>query len=120
MLILIADDMTMGREAVQDVLEKMYPNAEFIEASTGEEVMAMINNGQAPDLIVCDHHFSEYRPIAKGTDVIRWLREDMAMSTPVILFTSDSSAGQSLKKEWQVRMLGCIGGLRNVVKDILG
>lgn len=120
MLIMIADDMPMNRQAGKRALRKAYPDAEFIEASTGEEVQELIEQGKQPDLIICDQHFSEYTPRAKGSDVIRWLREERQSEIPAVLFTSDLSAAQSLKTEWKVACVGSVAGLSHAVKSLMG
>ncbi len=124
MRVLIADDVPSNFDAVQCALQPLYPQAELIFAHAwGEDGVndlkeQIVNN--PPDVLISDQHFSDYGHVDKGTDVIRWIREDLKLQFPIILFTSDDSAARLLKKEWGVRMACYVSGVKDAMKAFLG
>ena len=76
--VLIADDHPLYREALREVLYRVYPEAEFLEAATRQEVMAYVTSNPAFDLILLDLKL----PGASGLSCLKELRL-RALSTPI-------------------------------------
>lgn len=95
--ILIADDATMNRTLIRDILSKSLPNAEFTEAINGEEVLEVVQFSQV-DLIILDL----VMPIMDGYQALRWLKKHPEFhDIPVIVnsaITEIHSIEQTLKE----------------------
>ncbi len=95
--ILIADDATMNRSLIRDVLSKSLKNATFSEAVNGTEVLEVVKYG-AVDLIILDL----VMPIMDGYETLRWLKKHPEFhDIPVIVnsaITEIKSIEQTLKE----------------------
>ncbi|GAB6109718.1 PP2C family protein-serine/threonine phosphatase [Fusibacter bizertensis] len=95
--ILIADDATMNRSLIRDILSKSLPKVEFAEAANGEEVLEIVQFSQV-DLIILDL----VMPIMDGYEVLRWLKKHPEFhDIPVIVnsaITEIRSIEQTLKE----------------------
>ena len=87
MRILIADDMTNGRELVRTVLERA--GYEVLEACDGREAVEIARR-ELPDLIILDLQM----PVLNGYDVLERLREDTRFATlPIVALTANAMQG---------------------------
>ena len=95
--ILIADDATMNRSLIRDILSKNLKNATFSEAINGTEVLEIVKYG-AVDLIILDL----VMPIMDGYETLRWLKKHPEFhDIPVIVnsaITEINSIEQTLKE----------------------
>lgn len=95
--ILIADDATMNRSLIRDILSKSLPNVQFAEAANGEEVLEIVQFSQV-DLIILDL----VMPIMDGYEALRWLKKHPEFhDIPVIVnsaITEIRSIEQTLKE----------------------
>ncbi len=95
--ILIADDATMNRTLIRDILSRSLPNAQFTEAINGEEVLEVVQFSQV-DLIILDL----VMPIMDGYQALRWLKKHPEFhDIPVIVnsaITEIRSIEQTLKE----------------------
>jgi two-component system chemotaxis response regulator CheY len=66
MKILLSDDSQFMRQILKDLLEKAYPDATFIEASTGVEALDLCLT-EKPDLMILDL----IMPEKVGVDVLK-------------------------------------------------
>jgi len=81
MLILLADDHAVVRRGLRDVLADAFPGAEFVEAGTGDEVLAHVRR-QRCSLIVLDVNM----PGRSGVDVLRQVKS-IAPDIPVLMLS---------------------------------
>jgi CheY-like chemotaxis protein len=89
--ILIADDMSNGRELIRTVLERT--GYEVLEAENGQEALDTIHRAN-PDLVILDLQM----PILNGYDVIGILRKDPAYEKlPVVALTANAMQGDREK-----------------------
>ena len=79
--ILIADDATMNRTLIRDILTKSLPNAKFTEAVNGEDVLDIVQFSQV-DLIILDL----VMPVMDGYETLRWLKKHPEFQLFQILF----------------------------------
>ena len=95
--ILIADDATMNRTLIRDILTKSLPNAKFTEAVNGEDVLDIVQFSQV-DLIILDL----VMPVMDGYETLRWLKKHPEFhDIPVIVnsaITEIHSIEQTLKE----------------------
>ena len=66
MLILLADDHVVVRRGLRDMLANAFPGAQFVEASTGDEVLGYVQR-QVFDLLILDVNM----PGRSGVDVLK-------------------------------------------------
>ena len=89
--ILIADDMTNGRELIRTVLERA--GYEVLEAADGRQALEKIH-AEKPDLVILDLQM----PILNGYDVLSQLRADEAFKhMPVLALTANAMQGDREK-----------------------
>jgi two-component system cell cycle response regulator DivK len=89
--ILIADDMTSGRELIRTVLERA--GYSVFEAADGQQALEMANR-ERPDLIILDVQM----PILNGYQVLERLREDPRFNrAPIIALTANAMQGDKDK-----------------------
>jgi two-component system invasion response regulator UvrY len=79
--ILLADDFTIIRKGVRQILTQAYPNAEIEEVEEGEEWRDKLR-GNYWDMIISDLP----RPDGGGFDVLQQIREDFP-SLPVLILS---------------------------------
>ena len=85
LIILVADDDSSIREMICDLLEELFPSAQFIEASNGAEAsekLALFGNRLS--FVISDFHM----PNGNG-DVVFEAWKEYAFHTPFILFSSE-------------------------------
>lgn len=86
--IVIADDHPIFRQAMKDLLQDIYPSANFREAGIFSELIACARIAGRPDLFVLDLWFP-------GMDLARaipQLREEFSHSTVVVVSMADDRA----------------------------
>jgi len=81
--ILIADDAAMNRMLVKKILSRSFPNASFVEAKNGLEVMTTVESKNI-DLIILDL----IMPNMDGYETLKWLKSSNHHSIPVIVNSS--------------------------------
>ena len=95
--ILIADDATMNRSLIKNILSKSLVGAEFSEAINGEEVLAAVQYSQI-DLIILDL----IMPVMDGFQTLKWLKKHPEFhDIPVIVnsaITEIKSIEETLKE----------------------
>ncbi len=85
MRVLIVDDSSFIREYVRHLLQRM--GMECIEASNGEEALAMLRADTAFDLMLLDLNM----PVMNGLDCVRTLRENrLSPATKVMMVTTEA------------------------------
>jgi two-component system, NarL family, invasion response regulator UvrY len=81
MLILLADDHAVVRRGLRDLLAEAFPAAQFAEAGTGEEMLALIRK-RTCDLLVLDVNM----PGPSGIDMLRQVKS-IAPQVPVLMLS---------------------------------
>ena len=89
--ILIADDMSSGRELIRTVLER--GGYSVLEAADGQQALDLVEQ-ELPDLVILDLQM----PILNGFDVLRRLRENPRFAhLPIVALTANAMQGDREK-----------------------
>ena len=80
-LILLADDHVVVRRGLRDMLANAFPGAQFVEASTGDEVLGYVRK-QVFDLLILDVNM----PGRSGVDVLKEVK-NLNPDIPVLILS---------------------------------
>ena len=105
MKILVVDDEALARERLLRLLGKLQPEAQCLQADSGEEALALVEQC-APDLLLLDIRM----PGMDGMDVLRKIKHEHPI-TEVIIYTGH---GGDVEKELS-RELGVFAYLQKPV-----
>jgi DNA-binding NarL/FixJ family response regulator len=81
--VLIADDHPLYRDALREIVRQAYPEAEFFEAASAEQVLACVTSDSDFDLILLDLKL----PGASGLSCLKQAR-GRASFTPVVVVSA--------------------------------
>lgn len=79
MKFLLVDDEEVNRALVLMILQRMFSDAEFVQAETGKDALGILNEWPAeellPDIIISDYQMPEL----DGLELLRAIRESPAL-----------------------------------------
>jgi PAS domain S-box-containing protein len=88
---LVAEDNEVNQQLVDHVLRK--GGGEVQLANNGEEAVGFLMNGGAYDLIIMDLQM----PVMDGYAATRRIRQELALSTPIIAMTATALVGEQMR-----------------------
>lgn len=94
--ILIADDHELFRKSLIKALEEYFPDADFMEASSGEEVLDITNN-KLPDVIILDIEMPEIH----GIKTLLQLRQNNVKSKILMLSAKNAKEFIFVSKQYE-------------------
>jgi signal transduction histidine kinase/FixJ family two-component response regulator len=94
MLVVVVDDEEPILHATREVLAKW--GCRVITAASGDEACALLAEGRAPDLLICDYRLREHET---GIDVIETLRSEFNTDIAALLVSGDSAPARMREAE---------------------
>lgn len=83
--VLLADDDAEDRELFQELMHEIMPNVKISMAVNGKNLIDMLNDGTAPDIIFLDLNM----PLKNGHECLNEIRNNTAWSAiPVIIYST--------------------------------
>lgn len=99
MKFLLVDDEEVNRALVLMILQRMFSDAEFVQAETGKDALDVLNEWSAedalPDIIISDYQMPEL----DGLELLRAIRERPALESARFIMLSGMQNHTKLLEE---------------------